>query len=225
MARQEKEVKEARVMVLRNALESHYSDLCSYAERLSIMETDYSSAVSSRDEYLRDALRHHLPRSPIWGYLRQRENLRRQIDQLKQEAGRKIKEAVEADPRLRSGLDSSETGVVPGIVGVLQFQIEQWARGGQGLDIDSNLIQEKAEEGFANLRYGAYQLGRVMKEHVELIREAVRGWELRIRQWEEYTKLEKSFTELRRVEKDLREELAVITLRRVVPGRCRYCPL
>ncbi|MBA7611805.1 hypothetical protein ES703_19036 [subsurface metagenome] len=81
------------------------------------------------------------------------------------------------------------------------------------------------EEGFVNLRYGFSQMGKVKEEHVRIIRDVLEDWELRIKQWEEYQKLEKSFTELRRVEKNLRDELAVITLRRIVPGRCKYCPL
>lgn len=225
LAKQEREVKEARSMVLRNALEAHYSDLCDYAEKLSALTTGQGAAESPRDEYMQTALRQHLPRSPIWGYLKQRESLKEQIAQLMQEAGLKIEKVVMSDSRLSSGLDASETGVVPGIIVALKFQIEHWAKGDQGLNIKDNLMSEPAEEGFVNLRYGFAQMGKVSKEHVTLIDEVLLDWESRIRQWEEFEKLEKSFTELRRVEKNLRQELAVITLRRIVPGRCRYCPL
>lgn len=47
-AKQEREVKEARSMVLRNALEAHYSDLCDYAERLSALTTGQTAAESPR---------------------------------------------------------------------------------------------------------------------------------------------------------------------------------
>jgi len=90
-------------------------------------------------------------------------------------------------------------------------------------------INWRAEEGFVNLRYGAFQLGKVAESRLQTVREVIRGvlqdWESRIKQFDEYQKLEKSFLELRRVEKNLNDEIAVITLRRVVPGRCRYCPL
>jgi hypothetical protein len=30
---------------------------------------------------------------------------------------------------------------------------------------------------------------------------------------------------LKRLKSNIRDELAIITMRRVVPGRCRYCPI
>jgi len=225
LAKQEREVKEARSMVLRNALERHYMDLCEYAEKLSAQASGQKAAESPRDEHIQSALRQHLPRSPIWGYLKKREGLKQQIDQLMHEAGNKVEKLVKHDSRLSSGLDASEVGVVPGIIVALKFQIEQWSQGGQGLNAKDSLIQERAEEGFVNLRYGFSQMGKVEKEHVKLIEEVLQDWESRVKKWEQYKKLEKSFIELKRVEKNLREELAVITLRRIVPGRCRYCPL
>lgn len=224
-AKQEREVKEARSTVLRNALEAHYKDLCDYAEKLIALTTGQSAAESPQDEYMQAALRQHLPRSPIWGYLKQRESLKERIEHTMQEVGLRIEEIVRSHSRLSSGLDASETGVVPGITAALKFQIEHWAQGYRGLKINDNLIPEPAEEGFVNLRYGFAQLGRVSKEHVALISDVIQDEESRIRQWEEFEKLEKAFAELRRIEKNLRQELAVIALRRIVPGRCRYCPL
>jgi hypothetical protein len=225
LAKQQREVKEARSIVLRNALEAHYSDLCSYAEKLSVLESGEVAAESTREAYIHQALRQHLPRSPIWGYLRQRDNLKQQIDQLMQEAGMKLEKVVKSDLRLSPGLDNSEIGVVPGIVVVLKFQIEQWAKGNPGLNVKDNLIEEKTEEGFVNLRYGFSHMGKVKKEHIGVINKVLRDLESHVKEWEECKKLEKSFMELKRVERNLRDELAGITLRRIVPGRCRYCPL
>jgi hypothetical protein len=55
--------------------------------------------------------------------------------------------------------------------------------------------------------------------------ELLRDWESRLKELEELEKLKKCFLDLSRVEKKLNDEIAVITLRRVVPGRCHYCPL
>jgi len=93
-AKQEKEVKEARAMVLRNALERHYSDLCEYAEKLSALSHGESDTGSSREEYIHSALRQHLPRSPIWNYLKQRDALSQDIDQLSQQANENIEKVV-----------------------------------------------------------------------------------------------------------------------------------
>jgi len=144
--------------------------------------------------------------------------------EVEQEANKKL-EDVKSDSRLKSKLNDREKEVIPGIIGALKFQIEQWTQGMSGLNLKNDLITEPAEEGFVNLRYGFSQMGKVKKEHVRVIHDVLEDWESRLKQWEEYQKLEKSFIELRRVEKNLRDELAVITLRRIVPGRCKYCPL
>ena len=225
LAKQEREVKEARSTVLRNALERHYADLCGYAERLNTQASGQMASWSPQDEHLRAALRQHLPRSPIWGYLNQRDSLQQGIIQHLQEAGIKVVGGIKSDSQLSSELDADEAGVVPGIIGALKFQIEQWTQGISGLNLKNNLISEPAEEGFVNLRYGFSQMGNVKKEHVRVIHDVLEDWELRIKRWEEYEKLEKSFIELRRVDKNLGDELAVITLRRIVPGHCRYCPI
>ncbi len=43
--------------------------------------------------------------------------------------------------------------------------------------------------------------------------------------WPKIPVLAKTVAEISRLGTKLREELAVIRLRRIVPGRCRYCPL
>ena len=87
-------------------------------------------------------------------------------------------------------------------------------------------MEDKAKEGYVSLRYTVvFLMGEVKKEHTEMIKKVLRDLEARVKEWEECKKLEKSFIELERVEKNLKDELAVISLRRIVPGRCRYCPL
>jgi len=226
LAKQQREVKEARSLVLRNALEEHYRDLSNYADKLSALQSGESAAESSREAYIHTALRQHLPRSPIWGYLKQREVLKQKIDQLRQQAGMKLEKVVKSNSRLSSGLDSSEIGVVPGIIAALNHQIDRWTEGKPGLNLRDDLMEDKAKEGYVSLRYTVvFLMGEVKKEHTEMIKKVLRDLEARVKEWEECKKLEKSFIELERVEKNLKDELAVISLRRIVPGRCRYCPL
>lgn len=225
LAKQEREVKEARSTVLRNALESHYADLCEYAERLAAQTSGQEASPTPRDEYMESALRHHLPRSPIWGYIKQREGLRQRINELTQRVRMKLEKVVRTHPKLSSDLDISETGVVAGIVDALTFQTEQWAKGNPGLNVKDDLVWDEVVEGVGYLRYGFAHMGKVKKEHVRLIREVLLHLESDVKDWDERGKLEKPFIELKRVEKKLKDELAVITLRRIVPGHCRFCPL
>jgi cell fate (sporulation/competence/biofilm development) regulator YlbF (YheA/YmcA/DUF963 family) len=234
LAKQEREVKENRGMVSRNAMERHYSDLgnamerhysdlCEYAEKLSALAHGENAAESSREEYILSALRQHLPRSPIWNYLKQREDLNQQIDQLRQQAAKKLEEEVKSASQLSSRPDLSEI-VALGMIDLLKFQLDKWAQGHQGLNIKDSLSEQSAG-GLVDLYYGVFHLGNIKGKDVALIKEVLYDLEPRIRQLEEYKKLEKLYAELKHVENDLEEELAVITLRRIVPGRCRYCPL
>ena len=224
-ALEEREIKEARTTVLRNALELHFADLCNYATRLDSEIRDLRSISPTTEDRMWASLRQHLPRSPVWRYLTRWDTLHQKISQIKPEIERKLEKEVKSDARLDPIVSDGETAVIPGIVVVLAFQAEQWAQGFNGLNCDDNLISEPAEEGFVNLRYGAWQMGKVKKEHVATIREVLEDFESRLKNWEEYNDLEKSFTELKLLRQKLRDELAIIILRRIVPGKCKYCPL
>jgi len=50
-------------------------------------------------------------------------------------------------------------------------------------------------------------------------------FEQKITQWPEYLQLEKLYSKLPRLKKGIGEVLTVVLLRRIVPGKCKYCPL
>jgi hypothetical protein len=230
LAKQEMEVKEARSMVLRNALERHYQDLCDYARTLATYPSgEVTGARGAYSEHMRNALRQHIPRSPIWGFLSQRDDLEQRIAQLTKDIGNTVEDLVRSDSRLSTLSTEGYSGPIDGPVEALKFQARQWAKGYRGLEIKENLRTEPAGEGLVNFRYGAFGLGAAERDHLrtvsKAISEALRDWESRLKELEELEKLKKCFLDLDRVEKNLNDEIAVITLRRVVPGRCHYCPL
>lgn len=233
-AREGREVKEARSTVLRNALERHYADLCRCAERLGEnrrenRNVDLAAMGSAEGNFyepeLAVALRQHIPKSAIWKLLNQEKKLLADMDQLTKEVERKIESKISSDSRLFGKLTGEENGVVPGIVIALKGQLQQWIRRWTSLNVKDNLRSEPAENGFVYLSYGAYGFGMVQNEHVELAGDAITHWTEHFRASENIKKLEQLLLELERVRKQLREEIAVIVLRRVVPGHCRYCPL
>jgi hypothetical protein len=61
--------------------------------------------------------------------------------------------------------------------------------------------------------------------YMPTVRNAIGDLESRIKASEEYLSLEKTCVEISRLKAKLREELAIIRLRRIIPGRCKYCPL
>jgi hypothetical protein len=230
LAKQETEVKEARSMVLRNALERHYQDLCDYARTLSRYPTGEAvGAQGPYSEHMGNALRQHIPRSPIWGLLNQRDGLEQSIAQLTKEIGNTVEDLVRSDSRLSTLSTEGYSGPLDGPIEGLKFQAGQWARGYRGLDIKENLRTEPVGEGLLNFRYGAFGLGTVELDRLQTVSkvmsEVLRDCESRLKELEGLEKLKKCFLDLSRVEKKLNDEIAVITLRRVVPGRCHYCPL
>ena len=68
-------------------------------------------------------------------------------------------------------------------------------------------------------------MGRVKEEHATTIREVLIDFESKITGWELYKRMQRLFTELERLKLSLQDELAIVTLRRIVPGRCKYCPI
>jgi len=230
LAKQEREVKEARTTVLRNALERHYDDLRKFAEKLNSEISGASNVPSSPDDDLMEAaLRQHLPRSPIWGYMSKRQNLRQRADEEQQKLKIVIDESVKADRRLTPLINDGLDGIVPCIVAVLVAEAKQWAHGNTGYSLKDSLVMESAGEGLVNPRFGFSHMGIMEVEHsercVKIVHDVLEDLESRLRDWEDYRNLEKTIAEIGRLDRKLREELAIVRLRRIVPGRCKYCPL
>lgn len=230
LAKQERESREARSLVLRNALERHYDDLRNLAEKLNSEISGASNVPSSPDDDLMEAaLRQHLPRSPIWGYMSKWRNLQQRVDEEQQKLEEVIEESVKADYRLTPLINAGLDGIVPGIVAVLIAEAKQWSHKNTGYSLKDSLVMEPAGEGLVNPRFGFAHMGIMEVEHSEryakIVHDVIGDLESRIRDWEDYRNLEKTIAEIGRLGGKLREELAVIRLRRIVPGRCRYCPL
>jgi len=230
LAKQEREVKEARAAVLRNALERHYDDLRKFAETLNSEILGASNIPSSPDDDLMEAaLRQHLPRSPIWGYMSKRQNLQQRADEEQQKLEIVIDESVKADRRLTPLINDGLDGIVPGIVAVLVAEAKQWTHGNTGYSLKDSLVTESAGEGLVNPCFGFSHMGIMEVEHsercIKIVHDVLEDLESRLRDWEEYRNLEKTIAEIGRLDRKLREELAIVRLRRIVPGRCKYCPL
>ena len=230
LTKQEREAHEARSVVLRNALERHYDDLRKFAEKLNSEISGASNVPSSPDDDLMEAaLRQHLPRSPIWGYMSKWQNLQQRVDEEQQKLEEVIEESVKADhgltPLINAGLD----GIVPGIVAVLVAEAKQWSHGNIGHSLKDSLVMEPAGEGLVNPRFGFSHMGIMEVGHseryVKIVHDVLEDLESRLRDWEDYRDLEKTIAEIGLLGGKLREELAVIRLRRIVLGRCKYCPL
>jgi len=72
----EREQKEARAVVLRKALENHYADLCTFAQKLDSHVIGKSGSLQMlREDPMWGALREHQSRAKIWKNLERWESL------------------------------------------------------------------------------------------------------------------------------------------------------
>lgn len=231
LAKEEREVREARTLVLRSALEKHYEDLRNYAERQDVAIREESNVIPSPDDDLiKDALRQHLPRSPLWGYLIKREAFGHTLEEQEQLLERTIEKMVKADRRLKTMNDAGLDGVAPGVIELLDHEVEKhWLRGNIEFTLRDNLIYEPTDDEKVSPSFGFSHMGVMSQEiadkYMPIVCEVVRDLESRIKASKECLSLEKTSAEIVRVKGKLREELAIIRLRRIIPGRCKYCPL
>jgi len=231
LAKQEREVREARSIVLRNALERHYDDLRHYAETLDYRLAGGPGVEPYPDtEFMEAALRQHLPRSPLWSFQSKLSNLHLGMSDQQQKVNNWIEQAVKVDSRLTPLVLAELVGVIPGIVEAIKFKAGQWSHGFESINLKENLLSEPVGEGQVNLHYGGFHIiDRIDVQSAEgyfnVVRKVLEDLESRLRESEELRALEKTISESNKVQRKLREELAIIRLRRIVPGRCKYCPL
>jgi hypothetical protein len=230
LAREEREIREARTLVLRTAVERHYDDLRRYADRLNSEITGGPRMVPEPDDDLiESALRQHLPRSPIWTYAAKRDQLtaieqvqRRSLDKL-------IETRVASDRLLKTLAVAGLEGVVTKGGDILRVEYPEWLKGDAGYTITDQVRLDRAGMGLVTPNFGPVQLGTMddalARERVPEACRAIARLEISIKDSTEFHDLEKTVVEKRRLGSRLREELGVIRLRRVVPGRCKYCPI
>jgi len=225
-AQREREIKESRLMVLRNAIESHYGDLVDFAKQLdSHISGEAPITDPLRNNPLWLALRQHLPHSLLWKGFDRWDNLLEKIDTLKKDSKVRLEKEIAGDAKLRPVLASGSSGVIPGMTEALAFQMEQWARGAKGLSIDDDFRVKSVEDDLVDIEYGAFPMGKTESQYAAIIKDVLVHRESKVTSREVYDEMSRLFEELKRVQSKLRDEIATIKLRRVVPGRCKYCPI
>lgn len=222
IARQEEEMGEAKTIIYRDALQSHYSDLCTIAERLADAVTTEDRTDALASERLYQSLRQHLPASRIWKLLDTwnvlLENRVKGIKLLEPRIGNEIKNHPTVTDMF-SGREDIEEGTTKALL----FQATQWTKGMRGLDVKQDVQLETIGTNTIG-KYGAYHLGNMTAEELPEMRQIIQELEIKIITHEEYFYLQEAENQLLKVKADLLDDLAVITLRRIVPGFCRYCP-
>lgn len=219
-ALREKEAKEARVIVIRDALQNHHARLVSYAQRLH-GNVDSGEPVTSSllEDRMYGALKSHLPRSPLWKYLNRLNNLYEKLDELKTQLRKNLLEEIENDTAI-----PNQESIHEGLRQAFLFQVIDWAKGHSGISLKESFKVHSLGNGKSAVDYGSFHFGEVADSDVPRIRAIIKRWEGKLTQRPEYDDAKAIFDQLNSIKLKTKEELAVIFERGVVPGSCKYCP-
>jgi len=226
LERQERERREARATVLRQALEQHYADLCAFARKLDLEVTAERGTLKMlQSDPMWSALREHLPRSAMWRGLDRWERLVGEIEELMARMEKRFEELASSRSGLKFSEAMDEVGLNRGIVPAMASHSRAVAQEEPGLDERVGFKSQRVDERTVRVALGAYGIATVPDDRVTEVQNLVRGLLAEITTWEGHDDLRRLLAELKRVREAVHDELLLVTLRRVVPGRCRYCPV
>ena len=137
---------------------------------------------------------------------------------------------VKENKKLARLSDTGLSWIVDGVSAILVAEVKQWLNGNVGYTLRNNVVIEPAGEGLVVPRIGFASVGQPMgeadaKRNLQIVTDELEGLESLVKNSEEYLASERVISEIKRLINKLREELAIIRLRRIVSGRCKYCPL
>ena len=227
--REEREAREARRLVLKGALESHYADLCAFAEKLRADLLKYPPSPISflrKDDPLWAALREHLSRAPIWRDIEKLEHLILGYEAAVAALRARIEREAESLTSLQVVPSGNRVGLLPSLSQAVAYHLEAGVRGSPGLT-GVQCATEDSDFGII-VRLGSYGIAIVARNDAKAqqarVEKACSSLMEKGSQWEECTALAQVVSDILSVQKELNEELTRVILRRVLSGRCLYCP-
>lgn len=230
LARQEREAREARSLVLRQALELHYQDLVEFAGRLERTLT-FALAQNSpgllppmKDDPMWSALHDHVPRSPIWKGIDRWEHLCAELTRLREEATARLLRRLESGHAFQLASGSHEPGLwlapIRLLIGDRLMNLAQGAS-----PAPEQFYRSVSEDGLIAITCENQYCAAVPPEQESDVKGLIISVMEEATNSPEGKSMEQIMSELPRVRRKVGEELTTIRLRRLVPGRCRYCPI
>ena len=223
LARSEKELRDERGIVIRNALERHFSDLLSVIDIiLALLDTGEPVELSGDDRYIQDALREHIPRSTIWPLLGNWNSYVDDFTSLKAEIRDKLEKTVSSDVTLAAINENKGGELFRRMASALKTDEKNHGRPEQDIEFTG-----KGE--IANLLHVLSTVFTVFSilDEKELVvaQTALSKIQGEMEAWDEFNALENQYHKLADVRTKLKEALRILKWKRVVPGRCRICPM
>lgn len=221
LMQQEREGRETRLLVLRQALERHYTDLVSFAEKLDLEMTQSHLSAEVKNERMWSAMREHLPRSPLWKAFDRLEHLNEEVVEIKKSAEQRMRDSVEKGSSLKLVSKPVEPGLYDGaLTAAVEYHL-QTLPPNTLLEFKNSFIKERLTEVY----YDKWACAAVSPGQVPEVKEFLTSLMTGVNQWPEYENMQRTLSETTRIISTVREELATIIWRRVIPGHCKYCPV
>ncbi len=224
VAREEREQREARTSLLKNGLEMHQADLIAFVKKLDqeIVHAD-GRPIGLRGHLLWQPLREHMPRARLW-------DLCASWDQLQGRRARTLQEISEHIVRI-----TGEIKMVPVVhqlekEGLLEDKlvglVNWWIMGrAQGRQLDSEPITAAASGlDHVIIQCGVWTCGRVPKGKQKGVIDWLHALRSQVSGWPETEAMTEIMSKTGELTKKIRDELAVITYRHIIPGHCSLCP-
>jgi len=221
---EEQQQKQATLMVYRDALQAHYHDLSTLAQTLDAqVKRGEPIALISEVNLLMVALHEHMKRTPLLTSIDKWNVHLQKMDDMKKSVQDRIKKEVGSDSPIRDLSPENYKQTIDSLATVLELQFERWVQGLRPFNLKEDFVIESVEGGVIP-RYGAYRFGLMIQESAEVLKKHITDFEVRIKQWKEIMEMQNLLKEKGKLGNELSEELSYIIYRRVIPGKCRYCP-
>ncbi len=230
LARQERDVREAKLMVLRDAMVNHYKDLCNLAGNINLeVEKNKPTSEGLTTSLIYSALQQHIPRSALWKNIDRWNTSHQKLGEINSEIHELLRKKILSEPRLNFMDIAGNEQIILKLIEFFSFRIDQRVKGVTSLDIEKYFHVEHTGGQLHAAKVGAYGVGPINpereQEQASILKQVLYDFESDFTEWGKSQELQQVYSDLNSLKKSIREELDVITLRRVVPGRCKYCPL
>ena len=215
---EERDKNQARVAFFRDNLQKHHQDLCDRAEEIvDTITAEKPVNMDYKEDLYLNSLRQHLNRSILWNRIKDWNDTLEKIDPMREKAHKKI------DSEIRKSKFSTDFFEAMSKVSVHQF--DQWTRGNQGLNISDDWhIEERREDGVISC-YGFSHFKLINESDLPILKTEVRNFEEMIKKWPEYSEMTGVMNKMKKLKQELRTDLRGMIIRRVIPGKCSYCPV
>lgn len=213
-------------MVLRRALEQHYTDLIAVVGRVdSQVANAVGFLIGGQDERIWKALREHLPRSALWKLLGRWEQLQQQRTQLHHDVILRMQQEIETSGKYKFAATGGTFGLNrDGFAKLVTYRLTQVAEASGEPPGPDTIKAEDVGNNSVRIVCAAIQCATVPRKEESQAKAFLHHLQVDINSCSEADEMRRVHSDLFKVTGALQEELATILLRRVVPGRCKYCP-